>query len=581
VIILGIADGIDAGAAIIRDGKIDSAVNEERLSRIKLHMGDIHGFPINSIKEVLSISGLKPSQVDRIYIPLNVNTFPFSLINRFSVFRKGSKKRWLPASNHPKYIAEQAYAKLILNAKYSGFRGKLHKTLSGYALRKELGKLGLRAQLYFTDHHRSHAASAYLTSGLDRALVITMDSWGDGLSGSVSIGENGKIRVIKEVDALKTVGDFYSMITTFLGFRYHRHEGKITGLAAYGDPEKCHRILSKAITFDESEKIPRNRWGIRSRIIRKFKRLGLDNFSREDIAAATQKIFEDVIFSYIDHYAKETGIGDVCLAGGIFANVRLNQRVHESGNIDSVYIFPNMGDGGLAAGAGLLGYSETAQKNRKHAPRKLDNVYFGRAFSGREIREALDRCGLQYTFHKNIEIEIAKALSENKVVARFNGRMEFGPRALGNRSILYAAKDPTVNDWLNNRLGRTEFMPFAPVTLKEHVKQSYKNTQGGEYASNFMTITFNCSERMRRESPAVVHLDNTARPQVISKETNPSYYRILEEYHKLTGIPTIVNTSYNMHEEPIVNTPDDAIRSFLQGHLDILAMGNYMVRLGV
>ena len=184
----------------------------------------------------------------------------------------------------------------------------------------------------------------------------------------------------------------------------------------------------------------------------------------------------------------------------------------------------------------------------------------------------------KYTYFKNIESEIAKLLARGFVVARFNGRMEFGPRALGNRSILYQATDKTVNDWLNKKLRRTEFMPFAPATLAEYANKCYKNIKGAEYTAKFMTITFNCTNWMKKKCPGVVHIDGTARPQLLSREDNPSFYKIIDEYRKITGIPSIINTSFNIHEEPIVCSPKDAVRAFKIGHLDYLVIGNYLVK---
>jgi len=204
-------------------------------------------------------------------------------------------------------------------------------------------------------------------------------------------------------------------------------------------------------------------------------------------------------------------------------------------------------------------------------------VYFGPDFSEKNIEKALKKYGLTYKKYKNIEAKIAGLLADKKIIGRFNGRMEYGPRALGNRSILYEAKDRSVNDWLNKRLKRTEFMPFAPVTLEEYAGKCYKNIHGAEYPSRFMTITFNCTDYMKKTSPACVHVDDTARPQIIRRKDNPSYYKILKEYHRITGIPSIVNTSFNMHEEPIVCSPNDAIRAFLSSGIDYLAIGPYLV----
>lgn len=231
-----------------------------------------------------------------------------------------------------------------------------------------------------------------------------------------------------------------------------------------------------------------------------------------------------------------------------------------------------MGDGGLGAGAALAHQA----KNRKTAPLRLPNVYLGAEASDTEIEQELNRYSLEHTRHDAVEEAIAKLLAQGYVVARVNGKMEYGPRALGNRSILYQATDTTVNQWLNKRLNRTEFMPFAPAILKERAADYYIGYPKSEYASEFMTITYDVTERCKCEAPAVVHVDDTARPQVVSEATNPSFYRILKAYERLTGYPQVINTSFNMHEEPIVCTPSDAIRAFREGHLDVLAIGSYI-----
>jgi len=233
-----------------------------------------------------------------------------------------------------------------------------------------------------------------------------------------------------------------------------------------------------------------------------------------------------------------------------------------------------MGDDGLSYGAVLW---KLSQENSLK-PQQLKDVYLGMEYSEDEIKKAISESKLKSDYYEEIEEVIAELISKNKIVARFNGRMEHGPRALGNRSILYQAIDPAINDWLNKRLNRSDFMPFAPVTLSEYANKCYKNLEGAEYAAKFMTITFDCTDYMKKNSPAVVHVDGTARPQLVSKQDNLSYYKIVKAYHKLTGIPSIVNTSFNMHEEPIVCTPEDAIRSFKEGHLDYLAIGNYLIK---
>ena len=231
-----------------------------------------------------------------------------------------------------------------------------------------------------------------------------------------------------------------------------------------------------------------------------------------------------------------------------------------------------MGDGGCGTGAALAEFAGSAATRQP-----IRDVYYGPEYSATEIVEALKRAQLPFTHYQPIEPRIAMLLAGGKVVARFDGRMEYGPRALGNRSILYHAKEPAVNQWLNQRLGRTEFMPFAPATLYEQRDANYLRMKGAEYTAQFMTLTFDCTDSMKRDCPAAVHVDGTARPQLVSAEGSPGFHKILTEYYKLTGIPSVINTSFNMHEEPIVCDPDDAIRAFMQGNLDYLAIGEFLV----
>jgi carbamoyltransferase len=283
-------------------------------------------------------------------------------------------------------------------------------------------------------------------------------------------------------------------------------------------------------------------------------------------------VLEVVATGYVAHYLKKTGARNLVLSGGVVANVKLNQRLRDLPGVDGIFIHPNMGDGGAGTGAALLEFQDHPALSRP-----LPDVYLGPSFDDDAIMDALQRAQLPSERYRPIEPKIASLIAAGKVVARFNGRMEYGPRALGNRSILYHAKEPEVNQWLNQRLGRTEFMPFAPATLHDKRNDCYRHVDGADYAAQFMTITFDCTEAMRRDSPAAVHVDGTARPQLVTPTSNASFHRILTEYYQLTGIPSVINTSFNMHEEPIVCTPDDAVRAFLQGNLDYLAIGDYLV----
>jgi carbamoyltransferase len=261
----------------------------------------------------------------------------------------------------------------------------------------------------------------------------------------------------------------------------------------------------------------------------------------------------------------------------LFSNVRINQKVHEMPEVERCFVHPGMSDCGMGVGAALAAYYDRDPRPWVNT-RCLEDVYLGPAYSDREIEAALAGADVDFWQPNDLEGDIARLLAQGAVVAHFDGRMEYGPRALGNRSILYQPTDPSVNDWLNEALVRTEFMPFAPSTLAEEADRCFRGVAGAERTARFMTITFDCTEWMKQRCPGVVHVDGTARPQLVRREDNPRYYRIIEAYRQLTGLPSIINTSFNMHEEPIVCSPEDAIRAFKLGHLDYLAIGGFLAR---
>ena len=297
----------------------------------------------------------------------------------------------------------------------------------------------------------------------------------------------------------------------------------------------------------------------------------LKKYSKKDIAAATQKRLEDEVVKYVESIDNKSF--KLALAGGVFANVKLNQKILEINKVKDIYIFPNMGDGGLSTGAAALCHA--SKKNFKH---KIKNVYSGPSYSNEEIRKELLKFNLKYTYGKNLNKIVANEIYKNKIVGIFQGKMEFGPRALGNRSIFVSAKHNKINLSLNKKLGRTEFMPFAPITLEKYATKMYLNYKKGKQASKFMTLTYNCTDKMKRISPATVHIDGTARPQIMNSKYNPKIYNLLEEYCKISKIPNLINTSFNMHEEPIVCSPSDAIRGFLRSNIDFLYIGDYLVK---
>jgi carbamoyltransferase len=440
------------------------------------------------------------------------------------------------------------------------------------------------------DHHTCHAASAYYPSGFDEAEVVTMDGVGDTYSSRFFHGKGGKLTPRAEFFHTQLpLGHNYEYVTTMLGFHPHRHCGKVTGLSAHGRPDdRLMRELESWI--DEVWSAARGRpyffmlhsqhgstegdehFDAARRELREIRQRRFGDWSDRDMAGAIQNLLERDVVRLIQQVIPEIDGQPICLAGGVFANVKLNKVIKDLG-FGNIFVQPAMSDGGLAFGGPLQAMAERDGLT----PYRLDNVYLGPEYDEEEMLRAIRAEGLEARRYEPVEPKIAELLAQGRVVARFNGRMEYGPRSLCNRSILYHCADASVNDWLNKRLDRTEFMPFAPATLAEEVSKSFVGLEGAEHTAEFMTIISDCSDWFRKECPAAVHVDGTARPQVVRRETNPSMHRVLEEYRSLTGVGTVVNTSFNMHEEPIVLTPEDAVRSFVRGHLDYLAIGPYIV----
>ncbi len=571
MIVLGLIDSKPSAAAILQDGRILSAIAEERLCRMKLSSG----MPRAAISLVMAEAGVSPADIDHVAVAQNVSVFEPEPIPWKGWFDDdGIKTRQFDnfsASLAPVFgrfpIAWRVHHQI------KQIRSRERRQLIPAMMRQVYG---IQAPVQFYDHHYCHATTAYYTSDFAEALVVTLDGGGDGLSGSVYVGRNGRLQKLATVDSFNSLGNFYSYITQLCGFKAEKHEGKVTGLAAIGQPIYAD-ILREFIGYQEPGQI---RYRVpmyhRSALRMLAERLPAD-FDRAHLAASVQLILEEVGVAFIQHWLRQTGLRQIAVAGGVFANVKFNQRVHELPEVDSIFIHPAMDDSGLSVGSAMAAQAAEPGYDPSQMIRRLENVYFGPAYSDEEIAREVAASGCAATLEANIQGRIAELLAAGHVVARFTGRMEYGPRALGHRTILYTTTDATVNDWLNENLRRTEFMPFAPATLIEHAHECYEGMAGAEDPARFMTITFNCTPRMREQSPGVVHVDGTARPQLIDPQTAPDFYKILRAYHELTGIPSVINTSFNMHEEPIVCTPQDALRSFQQGNLAFLALDDWLV----
>lgn len=571
MLILGITDGISCGAALVENGRVVAAVNEEALCRLKMALG----FPRQAIAEVMRIGGVAPGDIDLVCAATINDSFADGV---------RAYDGWLIGNDGTLRASTYAVASRLgfldavpgLQALYYKSRTPIFAQRRRAIQRIVRQEFGLAAQVEFVDHHLAHAASAYFTSGFDDALVVTMDGGGDGYSAHVYDVRDGRFERLSTTKAFDSLGNYYAYVTHICGFKAQKHEGKITGLAAYGEPRFLD-LLDAFITLRDGQLKNVGHVVFHGAVETLRQRLP-SGWSREDLAASIQQHSERLAAGYVAHHLGPDRPRNLAIAGGLFANVRINQKLKELPGVDRIFIHPGMTDAGLAVGAALVPCIRGRANSASWPREALPSVYLGAEFSAAQIERELHAHGLDYTRAEDAETTIAHLLAEGYVVARFNGRMEYGPRALGNRSILYQPSDRSVNDWLNSALHRTEFMPFAPATLDEHAESSYRNITGARETARFMTITSDVTASTRQTCAGAVHIDGTARPQLVRAADNPSFHRIIEAFYRITGVPTVINTSFNMHEEPIVYSPADAIRAFHLGHLDYLAIGEFLVR---
>jgi len=553
--ILGISNTKDSGACLINNGKLVAAVNEERFNREKL----TRKFPEKSIQWILKEFNLTNKDINAMAFGTwkGIETyFLSSYVNEILEKSTNSKNKKLIQSR--------------LDGSAKSDKESMNKLKIG------IKKMGLdKIPYYFCSHHLAHAYTAFCFSPFNHGLVITLDGRGDFQSGSVTKWKRGKEpEIIRYESELDSLGAFYGWITKYLGFIPDRHEGKITGLAARGDPKKCIDIFKK-IFQTKNGKINANIGDFFAPYMKANLpklRNKLDGYSKQDVAAAAQKIVEDIVVNYTKYYLRKTKETNLAVSGGIFANVLVNLRLKEIKNVKEFFVFPHMGDGGISAGAAAF-VSEL--HGEKVIP--INNLYLGPSFSKSQCEIEIKNSKLMYQKPKNLEKKIAELLYHGKIIGLFQGKMEYGPRALGNRSILVGTVDKNINQSLNKRLSRTEFMPFAPITLEKFAKKNYKNWTKKSHTSYYMTSCYYCTNELTNNSPAVVHIDKTARPQVITKKINPILTKILEEYYKISKIPSLINTSYNLHEEPIVLNPKEALSLLEKNGVDVVAMPPFLI----
>jgi carbamoyltransferase len=559
VLILGVHSGYHDACAALYDGyRLVAAVAQERMTRRKVDGGRV---PTEAIDECLAIAGASRKDVGALV--LGRGAFPARFYDHLPLNRAvEAKLRRLVGKEKHKSMERECvrYARADSEAMFRG--GDFLAALD----------LPARIPVRFFNHHEAHALPTLFHTDWDGALLYTADGGGDNVQYSHRVFRDGKIETLFGGDEelarpmrVDSVGLAYGYATQALGFRINRHEGKTTGLAALGQPVFYDRIAAHfkadaagTITSDFADNA-----AMRDFLMSLFK-----GAKREDVASSIQRFLEEFVIEAVRRLLAKSGVRKLGLAGGVFANVRLNQRLAEELPVDEVFVYPAMSDQGLAAG-GVLKFLlerdglETWLANRY----RLETLYYGR-----DYRSAIDTVlGGDPAVRRlpGAPVETAAELvAKGGIVAIYTKGMEYGPRALGARTILANPADPTINDVLNKRLERSEFMPFAPVVAEEDADTVFKLGRAKTYAARFMTITAHVQPGWKSRIPAVVHVDDTARPQVIRRAGNPLYYDILKAFERRTGLPILINTSFNVHEEPIINRPEECLRALRDRRID-------------
>jgi carbamoyltransferase len=563
--IIGINDGHDAGVAVITPaGEILFAANEERYTGRKQQWG----FPRHSLQTAMDYLSLDPGRVEHIAFGFQ-GLLETESSSALGAGRVGLTRRLFT------HATRFAGPLLESEAAAVGIRGLAVLMRRNRAdIRRNLQGLGFPPRLDFIAHHEAHAASAFFTSGYSSACVVTIDAGGDGMSGSLWHGRDGRLSFLSALPRIHSLGDFWLAVTHLCGFNPDRHGGKITGLAAYLPCPPALDVLRQLYTTVPGRFLVRNRhylfW---KRLVARL-RVELRPFNREEIAWAAQKLLEEMVQHLVAEGLRATGETNLAVAGGVFANVKLNMELLAMPACRRFFVHPHMGDGGCALGAALA----VASRDNPLPARELEHVFLGDeagplpdgALEGFDVRWLPDR--------RKLAAETAAAIAAGEVVGLVQGRMEYGPRALLHRSILYHPFDPSIMDWLNERLDRTEFMPFAPFMAQSRGEEFFETAREAALPCRFMTICLPARSHTVTQAPAIVHVDGTARPQFVTRHANPFACDLLEEFEQITGVPIIINTSFNRHEQPIVRCASQALEELERKVVDTLVLEDCIVR---
>jgi carbamoyltransferase len=568
VYILGLTTLGDSAATLIRDGEIIAAAEEERFSRIKHHLG----FPYMAIQYCLEEAGITISDVAHIGLYWK----PWVLRHKALQALKSA------------FISRDMFkARLDRGIKRVG-DNYLGMLAHPRRIRNHFGPSDFR--FHFLDHHQCHAASAFFVSSFDRAAILTMDGTGEDSTTLFSKGEDRRIQPLQRIKLPHSLGQFYSAVTNFLGFdMFAGDEWKVMGLAAYGKPEYYDFFSKRVLTVNGQRDFHFNIRVLDHHLAKHYQfseaivnALGPPRQPDEDlterhqnIAASAQRVLEDTVLHLLSGLYEETQEENLCLAGGCAFNSVMNGRIMTETPFKRFFIQPAAGDAGCSLGAALLVHHQLLKQPRGF---EMKHAYYGPSFSSEECAAALRNAGLPFETLPDEELlpRVAGMIAQGSIIGWFQGRMEFGPRALGNRSFLADPRRNDMRELLNKKVKLREwFRPLAPSMLEEVTSEVF----GRPHDDPFMITVLTVAEGQQQRVPAVVHVDGTARPQTVSRNTNPRYWRLIREFQCLTGVPMLLNTSFNI-QEPIVCSPRDAIKTFQSASFDALVLENHLVGRG-
>ena len=554
----------DSAAALLENGHVIAAVEEERFSRKKFD----DDFPKMAIQWCLKEAGISAEQIDSVaFYDKPILKFERLLDNYIAVAPRGL---YSFLDTIPKWLHKRLWIKTDIRKSLTGFKG----------------------DIIFPQHHLSHAAYTFFTSPFEESAILTTDGVGEWSTTSIGIGNDNSVELLQDIRWPHSLGFFYSAFTYFLGFQVNEGEYKLMGLASFGKPKYYDLILDNLIDVKNDgsihlnmdyfaftyDKVMTNQkfselFGIKPR--KESEEAKQIHF---DIGASAQKVLEEILLKMVEYLYKKTQSKNLCLGGGVALNGVANYRILKESSFENIHIPPSPGDAGSAVGAAQYLYYSYHNQKRKlddSTKRIIENVYVGPSFSYDEIKQFLDNQNIKYEILDDEELikNCAKLIADGNVVGWYQGKMEWGPRALGNRSILADPRRKEMKDILNEKIKHREsFRPFAPSILEENLSEYFDMDIPSPYMLLVSTV------KKPDKIPAVTHVDGTGRLQTVSKSSNPLYHKLITEFYNLTGVPVVINTSMNVKGEPIVNTPEQAYDMLIKTDMDCIFLKNFMVK---